>query len=152
MLSNGTILQGRYHIIGPLGKGGCGQVYQALNEELDCLVAIKERLVDSNESRRAFEREAKLLANLRHPVLPKVYRHFFEGDEQYFVMDFIEGDDLAKLLKDRKRPFAVGEVLPWADEVLKALEYLHNHSVPIIHCDIKPGNIKLTDKGQIFLL
>lgn len=152
MLSNDTILKECYRITGPLGKGGYGQVYQAINEELECIVAIKERLVDSEESRRAFEREAKLLANLHHRVLPKVSRYFFEGNEQYLVMDFIEGNDLAKLLKDRKCPFAIEEVLPWTDEVLEALEYLHDRSVPIIHCDIKPENIKLTGKGQIFLL
>jgi len=152
MLSKGTKLKERFSIIQPLGKGGFGQVYQALDEDLKRIVAIKERRADrdSEELRRAFRREAQLLANLGHPVLPKVHDHFFVGQEQYIVMEFIEGDDLAKLLKDKDHPFAVEEVLLWADEVLKALEYLHN--VPIIHCDIKPDNIKLTSGGKIFLL
>jgi len=154
MLTNGTILQGHYRIIRLLGEGGCGRVYQAIDNDLKRNVAIKERRADRNseELRPAFKREAQLLANLDWPILPKVHEHFFVEREQYIVMELIEGDDLAKLLKDRKRPFAVEEVLPWADKVLEALEYLHNRSVPIIHCDIKPSNIKLTDKGQIFLL
>jgi serine/threonine protein kinase len=68
MLSRNQFLHDRYRIIRPLGKGGFGQVYEALDDKLDCLVAIKERLgnLDSEKMRRAFEREAKLLANLRH--------------------------------------------------------------------------------------
>jgi serine/threonine protein kinase len=154
MLPRNYFLHSRYRIIRPLGKGGFGQVYEALDDKLDCIVAIKERLanVSSDKLRRAFEREAKLLANLRHPVLPKVSDHFFEGEGQYLVMEFIEGDDLATLLKKRKRPFTVEDILPWADELLRALEYLHSRPEPIIHRDIKPANIKLTDEGDIFLL
>lgn len=158
MLPRNYFLRHRYRIIRPLGKGGFGQVYEALDDEMDCIVAIKERLAQrlthlkSEKLRRAFEREAKLLANLRHPVLPKVSAHFFESRGQYLVMEFIEGDDLATLLKKSRHPLAVEEVLSWADEVLRALEYLHNRPEPIIHRDIKPANIKLTDEGEIFLL
>lgn len=154
MLPRNHFLHHRYRVVRPLGKGGFGQVYEALDDKLDCIVAIKERLADLNSDklRRAFEREAKLLANLRHSVLPKVTDHFFESSGQYLVMEFIEGDDLATLLKKRKRPFLVDEVLLWADEVLKALEYLHSRPDPIIHRDIKPANIKLADEGEIFLL
>lgn len=154
MLPRNHLLQNRYRIIRLLGKGGFGQVYEALDDELDCLVAIKERVArhDSEKLRRAFTREAKLLANLRHPSLPKVTRHFFEREGQYLVMEFIEGDDLAKLLFKRQHPFPVEQVMDWADELLKALIYLHVRQEPIIHRDIKPANIKLTDEGEIFLL
>ena len=154
MLSRNQFLHNRYRIIRPLGKGGFGQVYEALDDKLDCIVAIKERHAKLHEEklRRAFEREVKLLANLRHPVLPKVTDHFFEGEGQYLVMEFIEGDDLATLLAKRQHPFSVEKVLFLADEVLKALEYLHNRPEVIIHRDIKPANIKLTNEGEIFLL
>jgi WD40 repeat protein/serine/threonine protein kinase len=154
MLQRNYFLHNRYRIIRPLGKGGFGQVYEALDDKLDCIVAIKERLANlsAEKLRRAFEREAKLLANLRHPALPKVSDHFFAGDGQYLVMEFIEGDDLATLLRKRRRPFTIWDVLPWADEILKALIYLHGRPEPIIHRDIKPSNIKLTDEGEIFLL
>jgi formylglycine-generating enzyme required for sulfatase activity/serine/threonine protein kinase len=154
MLSRNTFLYNRYRIIRPLGKGGFGQVYEALDDKLDCIVAIKERLAksDSEKMRRAFMREAKLLANLRHPVLPKVTDHFFAGESQYLVMEFIEGDDLATLLYKRQHPFFVEQVLTWADEILKALIYLHTRPQVILHRDIKPANIKLTHEGDIFLL
>lgn len=154
MLSRNAFLHNRYRIVRPLSKGGFGQVYEALDDKLDCIVAVKERLADlsSEKLRRAFEREAKLLANMRHPSLPKVTDHFFEGQGQYLVMEFIEGDDLAKLLSKRQHPFAIEQVLDWADELLKALEYLHSHDEPIIHRDIKPANVKLTNEGEIFLL
>src|ERR1044072_2926826 len=152
MLSPNTYLQDRYRIIRILGKGGMGHVYEAIDDTVECIVAIKETVADSDKLRKAFEREAKLLANLRHAVLPRVTHYFFEGNRQFLVMDFIEGLNLAELLALRKLPFGYEEVLPWADELLKALEYLHNRSEPIIHRDIKPANIKLTRDGQIYLL
>lgn len=154
MISRNQFLHQRYRIIRKLGSGGFGAVYEAIDDKLDCIVAIKERHVslDSDKLRRAFEREAKLLANLRHPVLPKVTDHFFEGDGQFLVMEFIEGDDLAALFAKRQQPFHVQKVLAWADELLKALEYLHTRPEKIIHRDIKPGNIKLTSEGEIYLL
>jgi serine/threonine protein kinase len=154
MLSRNHFLQQRYRIIRALSAGGFGQVYEALDDKLDCIVAIKERLarLNSEKMRRAFEKEAKLLANLRHPVLPKVMDHFFVGDGQYLVMEFIEGDDLARLLSKWKQPFTVEQVLTWADELLKALTYLHTRPEVILHRDIKPANIKLTNDGEIFLL
>jgi serine/threonine protein kinase/tetratricopeptide (TPR) repeat protein len=154
MLSRGYYLHHRYRIIRPLGQGGFGQVYEALDDNLACVVAIKQRFAkhDSEKMRRAFEREAQLLANLRHSMLPKVVDHFTEGNSQYLVMEFIEGDDLATLLSKRQRPFSVEQVLHWADELLKGLEYLHTRREVIIHRDIKPANIKLTNEGEIFLL
>jgi len=152
MLSPDTYLQNRFRIICPLGKGGMGRVYAATDEALDCTVAIKQTFATSEQLRRAFKREAKLLANLRHPVLPRVTHHFFEGNEQFLVMDYIEGENLETLLKKRQRPFSCSEVLSLADKLLDALEYLHNFREPIIHRDIKPANIKLTDNGNVFLL
>jgi serine/threonine protein kinase len=152
MLSPNTYLQNRYRIIRILGRGGMGHVYEAIDDTVQCIVAIKETVANSESLRRAFEREARLLANLKHPVLPRVTHYFFEEDRQYLVMDFIEGLNLAELLALRKLPFAYEEILPWTDELLKGLEYLHNRSEPIIHRDIKPANIKLTKEGQIYLL
>jgi serine/threonine protein kinase len=129
-----------------------GFVYEATDRRLKRAVALKESCVETDELKRAFEREARLLANLSHPLIPRVIDHFSDGDEQYLVMDFIPGDDLGKLLKKQKRPFTIAQVLYWADDLLDILEYLHTNIPPIIHRDIKPANLKLTRKGKAVLL
>ncbi|HJU56480.1 MAG TPA: protein kinase [Pyrinomonadaceae bacterium] len=147
-----TVLQGRYRIVRQLGKGGMGAVYEAVDERLHRTVALKETLAETDELKRAFEREARLLANLRHPVLPKVIDHFSEDDGQFLVMEFIPGSDLGELLSRRSRPFSPSEVRRWADDLLDALDYLHTFEPPIIHRDIKPSNLKLTAQGKVVLL
>ena len=79
MFSTDAILQHRYRVIRPLGRGGMGAVYEAFDERLSRTVALKETLAETDELRRAFGREARLLANLRHPALPRVPDHFDEG-------------------------------------------------------------------------
>ena len=98
MLSPNTYLQDRYRIIRILGKGGMGHVYEAIDDTVECIVAIKETVADSDKLRKAFEREAKLLANLRHAVLPRATHYFFEGNRQFLVMDFIEGQSLREVM------------------------------------------------------
>jgi serine/threonine protein kinase len=129
-----------------------GTVYEAVDQRLNSIVAIKETHLTTEEARRAFEREASLLANLRHRSLPGVIDHFSENESQYLVMQFIPGDDLAQMLEARKAPFALPDVLAWADDILRTLEYLHGHNPPILHRDIKPSNLKLTAQGELFLL
>ena len=130
-----------------------GMVYEALDQRVNCIVALKETLaINEDESRRAFEREASLLANLRHPALPKVMDYFTEDESDYLVMEFIPGYDLAELLELRGSPFPQTQVLRWAIDLLKVLEYLHGQKPPILHRDIKPSNLKLTKQGEVFLL
>src|SRR5688500_19265413 len=94
MLAPQTVLQGRYRIVGPLGQGGMGAVYEAVDQRLDTIVALKETLFADERLRKQFEREARLLARLHHPALPRVSDHFGEGDGQFLVMQFTPGDDL----------------------------------------------------------
>ncbi|HEX8845242.1 MAG TPA: protein kinase [Pyrinomonadaceae bacterium] len=147
-----TVLQGRYRIVRQLGRGGMGAVYEAVDERLSRTVALKETLAETDDLKRAFEREARLLANLSHPALPKVIDHFTEDDGQFVVMEYMPGSDLGELLERRGQPFSPTDVLRWADDLLDALEYLHTFDPPIIHRDIKPSNLKLTSKGRIILL
>jgi len=129
-----------------------GTVYEAADQRLSRTVALKETLAETDELRHAFEREARLLANLRHSALPKIIDHFIEGDGQYLVMEFIPGEDLGAQLERRESPFEPPEALRWAEQLLDALEYLHTHQPPIIHRDIKPSNLKVMGEGQIVLL
>ncbi|HUQ33325.1 MAG TPA: bifunctional serine/threonine-protein kinase/formylglycine-generating enzyme family protein [Pyrinomonadaceae bacterium] len=152
MVAPNTLLQSRYRIVQQLGAGGMGAVYQAMDENLSCVVAVKETFAATEEHRRAFKREAELLANLTHPALPRVTDHFTLDNGQFLVMQFISGNDLLELLSLRERPFSTARVMEWADQLLDALEELHAYNPPIIHRDIKPANLKLTKKGKIILL
>jgi serine/threonine protein kinase len=152
MLNAETRLQDRYRVVRPLGRGGMGAVYEAFDERLSRTVALKETLVETDELRRAFEREARLLANLRHPALPKVLDHFSEGTGLFLLMEFIPGDDLGRMLEKQGHAFSTAEVLEWADQLLNALEYLHTLNPQVLHRDIKPSNLKLITPQQIVLL
>src|SRR6185369_1954199 len=157
ILSPNTYLKERYRILHKIGGGGFGNVYKAIDEAFGCCVAIKEtneEIASHPKLQKGFEREAKLLRSLKHECLPRVTDYFYNDQAQFLVMDFIEGDDLAVMLNRRlmhEGPFTVSEVLPWADHILSALEYLHSLPDPIIHRDIKPANIKLANEG-VYLL
>jgi len=152
MLTEGTFLQSRYRIIRQLGQGGMGAVYEAVDERLDTTVALKETLFTDEKLRKQFEREARLLARLHHPALPRVSDHFTESEGQFLVMQYIAGQDLSEMLIARNSPFSEAEVTRWADQLCDALDYLHTQDPQIIHRDIKPQNLKLTARGQIVLL
>ncbi|HEX8846607.1 MAG TPA: ABC transporter substrate-binding protein [Pyrinomonadaceae bacterium] len=152
MLAPDSLLQNRYRIIRQLGQGGMGTVYEAIDQRLDTAVALKESHFTEERLRKQFEREARLLAKLRHPAMTRVSDHFEESDGQFLVMDFIPGTDLWEMLQHRDSPFPTAEVLKWADQLLDALDYLHTQEPPIIHRDIKPQNLKLTGRGQVILL
>src|SRR3989304_4708128 len=149
-LEIGSLVNGRYRVEGVLGQGGRGAVYAAIDENLGIPVALKENLFTTDEYARQFRREAVILANLRHPNLPRVTDHFvIEQQGQYLVMDYIEGEDL------RQRMERIGS-LPEQDVAVigvalcDALTYLHSRSPQVLHRDIKPGNVKITPSGKIF--
>jgi len=152
MRAPGTLIQNRYRVIRQLGRGGMGTVYEAADERLDTVVALKESHFTEERLQKQFEREARLLAKLRHPAMTRVIDSFAEGDGRFLVMDFIAGEDLWERLQRNGGPFPLHKVLAWADQLLDALDYLHHQKQPIIHRDIKPHNLKLSEAGQIILL
>ncbi|MFS8085909.1 MAG: serine/threonine-protein kinase [Acidobacteriota bacterium] len=152
VLTPGDVLQSRYRIVRKLGSGGMGAVYEAVDERLDTTVALKETFSIESHLRRQFEQEARLLARLHHPALPRVSDYFTEGDRAFLVMQFISGADLAEIIATQPGPFPRNQVIAWADQLLDALVYLHTRDRQIIHRDIKPHNLKLTANGQIALL
>jgi len=100
MLSTGQVLHNRYRIVKLLGQGGYGAVYRAWDTSLNTRSEVKENFDTSTEAARQFAHEASLLANLRHPNLPRVTNHFFiAGQGQYLAMDFVEGEDLQAMLE-----------------------------------------------------
>jgi serine/threonine protein kinase len=151
-LQVGTVLYNRYEILDIIAQGGMGAIYRANDQSLGVQVAVKENLFTSEESIRQFRREATILAGLRHSNLPRVTDHFvIPGRGQYLVMDFIEGEDLRSRLT-RQELFSEQEVVNIGTAICDALTYLHNRQPTIVHRDIKPGNIKITPGGQIYLV
>ncbi|HVQ39005.1 MAG TPA: serine/threonine-protein kinase [Pyrinomonadaceae bacterium] len=147
-----TVLQNRYRIVRQLGRGGMGAVYEAADERLGIAVALKETLSSEASMRKQFEHEARLLASMQHPALPRVSDYFVEGNRAFLVMQFIGGVDLARIISQQPGPLPPEQVIAWADQLLDALIYLHSRDRQVIHRDIKPHNLKLTSTGKIALL
>jgi serine/threonine protein kinase/Tol biopolymer transport system component len=151
-LEKNTLLHNRYRIIEILGQGGMGSVYRAIDENLGVAVALKENLFTTEEYMRQFRLEAVILANLRHPNMPRVSDHFELRDQgQYLIMDFIEGEDLRNRM-DRLGMISEEDAVQIGAAMCDALAYLHSRKPPILHRDIKPGNVKITPEGHIFLV
>lgn len=129
-----------------------GAVYEAVDQRLEATVALKETFSVDARLRRQFEQEARLLAQLSHPALPRVSDYFTEDDRAFLVMQFIAGVDLAEIIAKQPGPFPRNQVVAWADQLLDALIYLHTRDRQIIHRDIKPHNLKLSSTGKIALL
>ena len=147
-----SLLINRYRILEILGQGGMGSIYRAEDENLGVQVAVKENLFTSEEYARQFRREAVILANLRHPNLPRVTDHFvIDGQGQYLVMDFIEGEDLRARI-DIQGILSDVDVVILGTAVCEALAYLHSRQPQVVHRDIKPGNIKITPGGKVILV
>jgi serine/threonine protein kinase len=162
-LKAGEVLRSRYKIRRIIGQGGMGSIYLADDVRLDGrLCALKEVEHDRNmptgllkQAREQFLREATVLARLDHPNLPKVSDYFSVGGRDYLVMDFVPGKDLRALMIEARqegRFLTEREVLGWASQIADALSYLHSQRPPILHRDIKPGNLKLTPSGLVKLV
>jgi tRNA A-37 threonylcarbamoyl transferase component Bud32 len=158
-LSPQTLLRQRYLILRLVGQGGMGAVYEARDTRAaDRRVAVKEmRQANLDPQERViaatrFQHEAALLGSLAHPNLPHFYESFSELGHFYLVMDFIEGQTLFQLLQASGGPLPVGQVLPYAVQLCNVLAYLHQHQPPIIFRDLKPANVMITERGQLFLI
>src|SRR6202451_4885216 len=148
-LSAGTKL-GPYEIQSLLGAGGMGEVYRARDTRLDRTVAIKilpQGLADTPEVRQRFEREARAVSSLNHPHICALYDVGNQDGIEYLVMEYIEGETLAKRLEGG--PLATTDLLRYAIEIADALDRAHRQGG--IHRDLKPGNIMLTKSGAKLL-
>lgn len=159
-LTSGQVLWQRYRILQVVGRGGMGAVYKAEDSQFgNRLVAVKEMgqtglaPQEVAEATKQFRQEALLLAGLKHPSLPSIYDHFYENGHWYLVMDFIEGETLAKhFTKAKGRVLPVPEVLEIGIQLSKVLGYLHTRPTPIIFRDLKPANVMLTPEGNVYLI
>ena len=145
----GEILHNRYRVAGLLARGPRGAVYRGWDATDRRVVAIKEYLDPSVEIQKRFRAEARRLAGLSHPQLPRVLDHFALDNGQYLVSEFIDGIDLQSLI-DQYGPLPSDLVAPWLQSATVPLIYLHQQNR--LHLDIKPANIRLTPDGRVFLV
>ena len=144
-LASGTKL-GPYEIQSPLGAGGMGEVYRALDTRLNRTVAVKilaSTLPCSPELKQRMEREARAISSLNHPHICQLYDIGAHAGSDFLVMEFLEGETLADRL--RKGPLPLNEIYKIGIAIAEALALAHRQG--IVHRDLKPGNIMLTQSG-----
>ena len=149
---------GRYRIEKELGRGGMSVVYLAEDLHLGKYWAVKairkspDGMSSEGESGRAsLLAEAELMKKLEHPALPRIVDIFTEQDSVILVMDYVEGDTLAELLK-RIGPFSEKLVREWLICLAGVLQYLHSQDPPVIYRDMKPANVIRKRDGNLVLL
>lgn len=172
MLQVGTILHGTYKIESYLASGGFGNTYLAMNIEFDETYAIKEFFVkgvcqrdgDSTtisvsnaentnsfeQQREKFKKEARRLRSLSNPHIVKVYDLFEENGTAYYVMDYVDGENLSARLKRTNAPLAESAVRNYLNQILDGLEAIHNKGM--FHLDIKPANIMVDSHDVVKLI
>ncbi|MGH2385131.1 MAG: protein kinase domain-containing protein, partial [Candidatus Limnocylindria bacterium] len=147
----GRLISARYRLIAPLGEGGMATIWRAVDEQLDREVAVKllrpQFSADAGFAAR-FKQEARSAGGLSHPNIVSVYDYGTDGadGEQYIVMELIEGRDLSAVLHERGA-LSVDDAVRVAIGVAGALEVAHRKG--IVHRDVKPGNILITDSGDV---
>lgn len=161
----GAILEGKkgeYVVVKEVARGGMGAIYQAEECTNGQVVAIKEACLDPaacegkrDRIREHLLREMEALMPLNHPNIPDIYDQFSSNNNEYLVMEFIDGNtllDIQQTTLRQNRLLEESRVLGWAIQVLDALAYLHERPDPIIHRDIKPENLMLTRDGRVMLI
>ncbi|MCM1083469.1 MAG: serine/threonine protein kinase [Clostridium sp.] len=155
MTKEGTILDGKYEIWKEVGRGGMSIVYLARDSRLNKQWAVKEIKNDGSKSTRTLlkglEREANILKNVDHPVLPRIVDIINQDGTIYVVMDFIEGTTISdRLKKEGAQPQET--VIEWGLQLASALDYLHNMKPPVIYRDMKPSNVMIKPEGGVKLI
>jgi serine/threonine-protein kinase len=156
----GVRVGGRYRLRRLIDMGGNGAVYEAQHELLGTTHALKESLASDLPSLEQFLLEARLMAQLDHPVLVRVSDYFVEpSGSAFLVMDYVSGETLQHKLEQPVTSYSVSDVIGWLLQLCSALEYLHDYRDPItgqqrpvIHRDVKPLNIVVMADGRVKLL
>jgi serine/threonine-protein kinase len=154
VLSDGGTRQ--FFITRVIKEGGQGAVFAAIDAH-DHVYAVKQMLDQfTSEGERAaaverFEAEAALLRGLKHPRIPAVFASYQDEGYHYLVMEFVVGDDLEDIVRQRGR-IDEASALRWAGQVCDVLQYLHHQPIPIIFRDVKPSNIMITPDGDVKLV
>lgn len=151
------LLDGRYRLEAVVGRGSIGVTYRGVALDTGTAVAIKElplRSVDDLKVLELFDREARVLRQLDHPCIPRYLDDFSWGEGKhralYIVQELVEGVTLAEEMTTRR--YDEDDVLEILDGLLPILAYLHGRAPPVIHRDLKPGNVMRTEDGRLMLI
>ena len=142
---------GKYRIVGQLGRGGAGVVYKAVDETLHRDVAVKTLNPDlaNTEVMSRFRAEATILARLNHPQIATIFELFRADGDLLMVMEFVRGESLDKL-SERLGAISPERAAYIIDLILSALE--HAHRAGVVHRDVKPANVMVTDEGSVKIM
>jgi serine/threonine-protein kinase len=141
---------GDYRVIGIIGAGGMGQVFQVehkITKRREAMKVLLADLADETQVQR-FKREIEVQARLNHPNIAAVHNAFRLKDRMVLVMEFVEGQTLENLLKQGRPPLETG--IDYVRQTLEALNYAHHDGV--IHRDVSPANLMVTEKGLVKLM
>jgi serine/threonine-protein kinase len=143
---------GNYKIVEKLGEGGMGSVWKGVDTMLDREVAIKAlkpELASQTAIVERFRTEAVTLAKLHHPNIATLFAMFRHGEELFMVLEYVRGQCLDDIIT-RRGAMDAAEVMPVFCQILDGID--HAHALGIIHRDIKPGNMILTENGTLKVL
>ncbi len=149
---NRSLVLGNYILLDKLGQGGMGVVYKAFHRRMDRFVALKvlsQEAVKTPSLVERFHREVKAAAKLHHPNIVAAFDADESRGEHFLVMEFVEGQDLAKVVRMR-HPLPIASAIEYVVQAARGLDYAHRHG--IVHRDIKPANLLLTDEGELKIL
>ncbi len=152
-LLSGTLVGGHYIISSLINRGGFGAVYRGVDtSEGGRPCAIKETYDVTPAARRQALMEAAVLFTIQSDHLPQVYDAFEDSGRFYLVMQLIEGQNLLEIMRQRGMPCSEQDVLGWMLPIIEVLHELHSRRPPVMHRDIKPGNIIITPDQQAVLV
>jgi serine/threonine protein kinase len=145
---------GKFEIIEKVGQGAMGVVYKARDPFIDRIVALKTLttgLADDANLLKRFYSEARSAGGLQHPNIVTIYELGHEGDTPFIAMQFLSGESLDKIL-DRRPNLPLSQKVGFIVYVCRALEYAHKQNPPVVHRDIKPGNVMVTLEGGVMVV
>lgn len=153
------VISDRYRIIKKLASGGMGRVYLTLDTKTNRRVVAKKmfNIASTDEEQdyleKRFQEEARLLFSLQHKALPRVSDYFLYDNSFYIIMEYVQGLNLKQYLEKKSaHRICIEECIDFLAKSLEILAFLHNQHPPVIHRDVKPGNIMINQKGEVVLV
>lgn len=142
----------RYRIIRHLADGGEGYVYLAQDVFHNNQICVVKQMFQSPAELKGIEKDYQLFSGLYHPNIVQVLDFFWDGDVFYVVMNYIAGESMKNYLKKLGQPMHELKVLEWTTRLAQILDFLHTRPTPIIHADIAPDNIVITNGGDLIII